>query len=584
MKAYGKLIPCHANFCLIHSIHLAVVKTFYSKKFDPLSSENHDENQPFLDPSLTTEFIAHDCILKDEIDRKLEALRYTIKYFNKSIINRGSFERICSKTKRKKTLFVDVPTRWNSILSMIRRSLELQDCIKEAAIEAGKKGKLYDTIDFEYLTEMAQCLEPLEEGILVISTTDLLSAEGVLKFIFEQLSRRSSSFSIQISRFLETEILKRRDKPIVSTLKVLQNLSFDFLKEESRFGYSDQETILNTATIFYSRLFPSCDSENLEEDDLVSEIQTNDQPTILSFIQKENTIKKKQKKLTIAEEMMKSVQNQELSGRLKELRSALLTIPPSSVSCEQTFSACSLFATKQRNLLSDEIFDALVFLKYDFIEKKKENNQKNDISITVSTSFQKTFNFYDNEVEDLNTRSVQKTNELSDEESDLYFLKQISGRSLNNIPFRPASIEFLTRVQKQLNLKYVYLSEVPNLKATLLSSPTKRINIMGDGNCLYRSLSFMLTGTEDNHSSIRAVINKEKEGQWEAHEIEPRKQDGTWGGLSDLYVFSRIIRANIYVYMAAEIPPKYWNSNSTKYPIDFALHYSGQHFDIIDLE
>ena len=51
---------------------------------------------------------------------------------------------------------------------------------------------------------------------------------------------------------------------------------------------------------------------------------------------------------------------------LKELSRSLLTVPPTSVEAERTFSASGLFLTKLRCRLSDASLDMLIFLKFYF--------------------------------------------------------------------------------------------------------------------------------------------------------------------------------------------------------------------------
>jgi len=61
------------------------------------------------------------------------------------------------------------------------------------------------------------------------------------------------------------------------------------------------------------------------------------------------------------------------------------------------------------------------------------------------------------------------------------------------------------RQNKILNLK-IEKSLIYKYRGKILGEPTKIINIIGDGNCLYRSLSYWITGTEDHHLKIRYLI------------------------------------------------------------------------------
>ncbi|CAI6350473.1 unnamed protein product [Macrosiphum euphorbiae] len=63
--------------------------------------------------------------------------------------------------------------------------------------------------------------------------------------------------------------------------------------------------------------------------------------------------------------------------------------------------------------------------------------------------------------------------------------------------------QILKCAQLKLNL-----TEVLKFKGRgkFLSEPAETKKIIGDGNCLYRALSYWITGTEDNHMEIRKRI------------------------------------------------------------------------------
>lgn len=56
----------------------------------------------------------------------------------------------------------------------------------------------------------------------------------------------------------------------------------------------------------------------------------------------------------------------ELSTRLSILQAALMSIRPTSTTCEQAFSVAGIFKNKIRNRMSRKSLNALVLLKYHF--------------------------------------------------------------------------------------------------------------------------------------------------------------------------------------------------------------------------
>lgn len=71
--------------------------------------------------------------------------------------------------------------------------------------------------------------------------------------------------------------------------------------------------------------------------------------------------------------------------------------------------------------------------------------------------------------------------------------------------FNPVTKPWQLRQNKILNLK-IEKSLIYKYRGKILGEPKKIINIIGDGNCLYRSLSYWITGTEDHHLKIRNLI------------------------------------------------------------------------------
>ncbi|KAL5240046.1 hypothetical protein ACI65C_007456, partial [Semiaphis heraclei] len=73
--------------------------------------------------------------------------------------------------------------------------------------------------------------------------------------------------------------------------------------------------------------------------------------------------------------------------------------------------------------------------------------------------------------------------------------------------FNPVAKPWQILKCKQLKLN---LTEVLKFKRReqFLSEPAETKNILGDGNCLYRALSYRITGTEENHREIRKRISE----------------------------------------------------------------------------
>lgn len=58
---------------------------------------------------------------------------------------------------------------------------------------------------------------------------------------------------------------------------------------------------------------------------------------------------------------------------------------------------------------------------------------------------------------------------------------------------------------KFLNLKVVHIHNYEN-QGEILRNPSEIISIDADGNCLFRALSYWITGSQENHIELRKLI------------------------------------------------------------------------------
>ena len=86
---------------------------------------------------------------------------------------------------------------------------------------------------------------------------------------------------------------------------------------------------------------------------------------------------------------------------------------------------------------------------------------------------------------------------------------EITRVELNNSQFRyyPGDVEWQQRVCEELQLEYYGPNGIASgSPSTPLTNPTGLKNIRGDGNCMFRAFSFIITGSEDQHMQVRHVI------------------------------------------------------------------------------
>ncbi|KAL8615618.1 hypothetical protein ACOMHN_026608 [Nucella lapillus] len=111
-----------------------------------------------------------------------------------------------------------------------------------------------------------------------------------------------------------------------------------------------------------------------------------------------------------------------------------------------------------------------------------------------------------------------------------------------------------------------------------LGIPTKVDNIVGDGNCLYRALSFEVCGTQEYHENIRALIvdmmcRHEKAfsayvrhdlGEYICHHALPAH---SWGSDVEIFAAATLLQTTVVVYTAISPTSRKWLSHPPLFPL-----------------
>ncbi|KAH9406698.1 hypothetical protein TYRP_012955 [Tyrophagus putrescentiae] len=331
--------------------------------------------------------------VKESIKQTIKKARKIVIFFKQSSVRNGILQKFVKEYRGSKIelkVKKDVDTRWNSILSMCKRLVEIEQPIKMALSELGDNK--YDENLFTKLKEIVSCLSPLEEAILEIGKSDsnLLKADSAIQYILTTLGKSEHEWSKELLSNLKIELQNRRNTDLVSLYKCLHTKSFDFLNNSSHeLGYSSKKDIIFTAKRLYYQLFEYSNNSESVNDELGSaflspteaeEKSSQCQSKSLSdFVQKEmSSSEQSSSQSNIKDEFKSMIATKVLTPKLELLYNALSTIQPSSTSCEEAFSVASLFATKLRNRSGPILLNALVFLKYYFLKKdgKQLKNRK----------------------------------------------------------------------------------------------------------------------------------------------------------------------------------------------------------------
>lgn len=222
---------------------------------------------------------------------------------------------------------------------------------------------------------------PIMNGISKDEAT-LLTAEGAFEFLFDELENISSDISTELLRQLKEEILKRRNKPIVSLLKFLQDPDCLNESKNSYFATGNKKEIITTAAEIWKKYF-CFDSDN-PESRIGIDLQDDNRRELSATERLEAAIEKRTQFATQgketdrcdADKIIKMECNSYASTKtlppsLKKIYESLLLIKPTSIKNEQNFSMSGIFLTNKRKRMNVQTLDDLCVLKSHFINKYK---------------------------------------------------------------------------------------------------------------------------------------------------------------------------------------------------------------------
>ena len=177
-----------------------------------------------------------------------------------------------------------------------------------------------------------------------------------------------------------------------------------------------------------------------------------------------------------------------------------------------------------------------------------------------------------------------------------------------NMRFNPVNAQWQRQMCQLLNVQYSKPNRFgfggPNCILTLPNLRTVR-PIKGDGNCLFRAFSYVVTGSEDAHMAIRKSIIEHMMniahlvlGSHIQHnsirdyvQVSAMDQDSTWGTEIEILVFAHMVKTNVYTYLAGNY--NYWwlyspHSLDRSLPLSvgdrsvYLLHTSNpEHFQVV---
>ena len=390
MQKYGRLIECICQLCFNHSIHLAVISTFYKRIIENNESEGYNDDEynsesEEKDAEETYDTFDANVIFEDEeepisnfrpdIGKVLSDTRKIIKTFKNSPV-RNSFLQNYVKIQQGKhlCLMLDCKTRWNSLVPMIERFLNLKECIKKALNDIGMSN-IYKQENEIVLEDILKVLKPTELAVQELSKEKctLLTCEGIFKFLFDKLREINTNLSKELLIALQIRMNERRNEKLMTLLLYLKcgkiprtNNDFTYSSKNVAIAYANE--IINRIQIQSVVAVAPAISEDLvdettDSDDYIVELSSNLnqelRTAISSVLVTQNVTTNIETGLKTDFKILDGTKKR--TEMLDNLYLALLTVKPSSTATERVFSTSGNFLTKIRSRLKFESLDALVF-------------------------------------------------------------------------------------------------------------------------------------------------------------------------------------------------------------------------------
>ena len=291
-------------------------------------------------------------------------------------------------------LVLDVRTRWNSLLHMLRKFYDLRKEVKLALIENNYEFD-FSSEELEKIKEICDVLTPIEWAVMELSreNSDLLQAESIIGFTVSKLKALGTELSEILLQSFLARINERRVPEMVHLMHYLR--SYKYLQQkEDHLGFKiSRYAVTNLATSLLKRLYPvQTEDENPSDSEQSQMIDPNetqifvDEPEPISlsdeyanfsksFFEDSSIDESSEITLRMVKNEMslyEATKGQTRPVHLEQLYRALKSIKPSSIDPERGFSAMGYFCTKIRSRMGDDVLDAIIFMQ----EYYKNNESK----------------------------------------------------------------------------------------------------------------------------------------------------------------------------------------------------------------
>lgn len=412
MKKFGRESSFKIHqLCINHGIQLAIGDILYKKTFRTIANVNFDESNisnsnyssaEESDEDINTEIHDDEYEVDDDLPTRsvsvmevredfkqiLNNVRKIVNLFKKSAVRNCVLQKhVKTEHGKELNLILDSQTRWNSITPMLERYLLLKNCIKKTLIDINWPDKLNEEENTK-IQELVNVLKPIQLAVEALGARDcnLVTSEGIIKFLFNSVSEIPGMLAKNFLEALQSRLLERRSKDLISLIMFLQNPNnIKPMNEICKYGQ-----FFSKSTIFAIAKYGKELTDHYFFNDNDKQCNVLEEVTIVDVTPNENSLKLSLANAIMASKrpmaevrpddsitLLRQLKLYEATGTktstLQKLYDSLMTIKPTSTESERVFSISGSIVTKKRVGLSDHSIDVLCFLKTYFKNQQQES-------------------------------------------------------------------------------------------------------------------------------------------------------------------------------------------------------------------
>lgn len=246
---------------------------------DDSDNESDDEDARSIDQIDDEEQDDTDIDISDQkLKDMIGGVRWIVKFFKRSALRNEVLQKIVLRNLKKQLeLLLDCKTRWDSLVVMLERFLELFPFVKEALTKLGHASKL-DTIEIIVLNNLVAALKPIRVVVEILSSNQMnvKGSDIILEKLLNKLENQSSNIGRQLYDSVRYRIQERRNEIVASILLYLSSPNeYKKKKTESKLSYLPKTQIIEESKKLLSRLFPQGEVHDSTDDSTLSASSLN---------------------------------------------------------------------------------------------------------------------------------------------------------------------------------------------------------------------------------------------------------------------------------------------------------------------